>query len=315
MNKDIIDQFVILQTYFRKEGDYGRTIAYGKAVSALRTIDREITNISHVKNVTGIGPKVQEKIKEYLDTGKIQAVEDVKNKMKKEVQLSHKDTVLLDLQTIWGVGPKKAESLYEKGIRGIWDLQNHKELLTRQQIIGLKYQKDLQQKITRNVITSLYIVMMYYLNKKYGKGNYDMVIAGSYRRGAKESGDIDCVLSSRYFSLEQAVELFKKEGVITDVLSMRKEKFMGIAHCPGGGIYFRLDIEYVDESEFGSALLYFTGSKGTNIYMRSEAKRKGLLLSEHGLFSIKTGKKVLDYPTEEEIFDKIGIPYIPPERR
>ena len=103
---------------------------------------------------------------------------------------------------------------------------------------------------------------------------------------------------------------------------------MGIVHCPGpatpergpatperGPHHVRLDIEFVEESELGSALLYFTGSKGTNVYMRSEAKRKGFLLNEHGLFDIKTGRKVIDHPTEEEIFERLGIPYIPPERR
>jgi DNA polymerase/3'-5' exonuclease PolX len=316
MNKDLIDQFVILQMYFRNEGDNGRAIAYSKAVAGLRSVNREITNISHVKNIRGIGPKIIAKVKEYLDTGKIQAVESAKREIQKEVKLNKKDGTLLEFQTIWGIGPKKAESLYDAGIHSISDLKKHKELLTSQQIIGLKYREELLQKVPRNMITSLYVMMMYCINKKYGKKTYDMVIAGSYRRGVKESGDIDCLITSKHFTLKDVVSLLEKEGIITDVLSMRNEKFMGIVHCPGSlGHHIRLDIEFVEESEFGSALLYFTGSKGTNMYMRSEAKRKGLLLNEHGLFDSKTGRKVLDYPTEEDIFERIGIPYIPPERR
>jgi DNA polymerase IV len=150
----------------------------------------------------------------------------------------------------------------------------------------------------------------------YGKGKYDMIFAGSYRRGAKQSGDIDCLLSSKSFNLQEAVELLKREGIVTDVLSMRDEKFMGIAHCPKGfGNHFRLDIEFVNESELGSSLVYFTGSKGTNIYMRLKAKKKGMVLSQHGLFNATTGKKVLQSPTEQEIFEKLEIPYIPPENR
>jgi DNA polymerase IV len=315
MNKDLIEQFVLLQIYFRNEGDKGRAIAYGKAVSALRTIDREITSISQLKNVRGIGPKIIAKIQEYLDTGKIQAVQSAKKEIEKEVKLSRKDSAILEFQTVWGIGPKKAESLWDAGIRDVEELDRHKDLLTSAQITGLKYRTELLQKVPRNTITSIYVVMMYYLNRKYGKGAYEMVIAGSYRRGARESGDIDCLISSRHFTLEDAIGVLRHEGVVTDILSMRKEKFMGIAHCPGNGPHMRLDIEFVDENELGSALLYFTGSKGTNVYMRSEAKRKGLLLNEHGLFDSKTGKKVLNSPTEEDIFERLGIPYIPPERR
>jgi DNA polymerase/3'-5' exonuclease PolX len=162
----------------------------------------------------------------------------------------------------------------------------------------------------------MYVVMMYYFNKQYGKGNFDMIFAGSYRRGAKESGDIDCVISSKSFGLNDAVELLKSKGIVTEVLSMRNEKFMGIAHCPRGfGHHFRLDIEFVDQSDLASSLLYFTGSKGTNIYMRMAAKKKGMVLSQHGLFSATTGQKLLHSPTEEDIFEKLGIPYISPENR
>lgn len=317
MNSDLIQQFGILQGYFNSQNDKGRSIAYGKAVSGIRTIRDKITNISQVKNISGIGPTIITKIKEYLDTGKIEAVEQAKAEIVKGKKLTVKEGIIELFQTIWGVGPKKALELYDSGVRTIEDLEKRKyELLTRSQIIGLKYREELLLQIPRNTITGLYVVMMYYFNKKYGKGKYDMIFAGSYRRGAKQSGDIDCVISSKSFNLYDAVELLKAENIVTDVLSMRDEKFMGIAHCPSGvGNHFRLDIEFVDESELGSSLLYFTGSKGTNIYMRVKAKKKGMLLSQHGLFSISTGKKILQSPTEEEIFEKLEIPYIVPENR
>ena len=142
-----------------------------------------------------------------------------------------------------------------------------------------------------------------------------MEIAGSYRRGAKESGDIDCLISSNVFELKDVVDLLKRKKIITDVLSMRKEKFMGIVHCPGGGLYMRLDIEFVPEDEWGTALLYFTGSKGFNVHMRAEAKRKGLLLNEHGLYNMRSGQKIIDYPSEEEVFEKLKMKYVRPEMR
>jgi hypothetical protein len=317
MNKDLIQQFSILQAYFKTKNDVGRSIAYGKAISGLRTIGAKVTDVSQLKNIPGIGDAVMKKVKEYLDTGKIDAVEDAKAEIQKGKKLTAKETVMSMFETIWGVGPKKAESLYDSGVRTLEELEKRKySLLTRAQIIGLKYREELLLPLPRALITSVYVVMMYHFNKQYGKGKFDMIFAGSYRRGAKQSGDIDCLISSKSFNLSDAVELLRSKGIVTDVLSMRTEKFMGIAHCPKGfGNHFRLDIEFVDQSELGSSLLYFTGSKGTNIYMRVAAKKKGMVLSEHGLFSASTGKKLLQSPTEEDIFKKLEIPYISPENR
>lgn len=316
MNRDLIEQFRILQAYYRSEGDRGRTIAYGKAIAALRMIDKEIDNISQIRGKRGIGPKVTAKVKEYLETGMIEAVETVKKEIVKKKKISTKDRILEEFQTIWGVGPSKARVLYENGMRSLGDIRKNTDLLTTQQRIGLKHHSDLKKKIPRRMIITMQIIFVYFLNKKFGKDNYELEIAGSYRRGATQSGDIDCLITSKVFGLRDVVNLLRKKGVITDVLSMRDTKFMGVAHCPkGDGLHFRLDIEFVPPEEWGTALLYFTGSKGFNVYMRGEAKRQGLLLNEHGLYNIKSGRKVLEDPTEEEVFSQLDMKYIPPERR
>jgi DNA polymerase/3'-5' exonuclease PolX len=315
MNKELIENFRVLQSYYRSQGDKGRTIAYGKAINALRGVDSTITNVYQLKGIRGIGPKVTAKVKEFLDTGKIQAAEDKKREIQKSVKKTGKAKVLEDFQTIWGIGPRKAETLYDKGIHSLRALKRNKEVLTKQQKIGLKYRKDLLKKIDRQMITTMNVLFVYFLNKRYGADSYDLKIAGSYRRGADRSGDIDCLITSTRFNLNDVVKLFKSKKIITDTLSMKNEKFMGVAHCPAGGTHLRLDIEFVPIESWGSALLYFTGSKGFNVYMRAEAKRKGMLLNEHGLYNIKTGRKVLESPTEEEIFRKIGLPFRPPHRR
>jgi len=315
MNEDLINNFSLLQDYFRSVNDRGRVIAYGKAVSALRMLDVEITNVSQVKGVRGIGPKLRAKIKEYLDTGQIKAVEDKKELMKTTTKKTEKEQTIQEFTTIWGVGPAKAKSLYEKGMRSIDELEKNKNLLSTQQQIGLKYREDLSQKIPRKNITVLYTLFVYFLNKAYGSDNYKLKVAGSYRRGKTESGDVDCLITSKIFGLRDVVKLFQKKGIITDVLSMKGEKFMGVAHCPSGGQHIRLDIEFVPAESWGTALLYFTGSKGTNIYMRGIAKKKGYILNEHGIYNTKTGKKVVENPSEKDVFEILGLTYIPPERR
>ena len=321
VNKGLINNFIALQNYYKSTNDKGRVIAYGKAVTALRSVSFEITDPSQVKGMRGIGPKILTKIKEYLDTGQIRAVEDKKQELEQVKTKSKKEQTLQDFADVWGVGPVKAKALYEQGMRSINDLRKNQHLLTNQQKIGLKYYEDLLKKIPRDDITTLYTVIVYYLNKKYGRGTYQIEVAGSYRRGAEESGDIDCIITSEKFSLADVVALLTKKGLITDTLSMRNEKFMGVAKCgrtersSTSGPHVRLDIEFVPEEQFGSAILYMTGSKGFNLYMRGIAKKKGYLLNEHGIFYAKTGKKVQESPSERDFFEILGMEYVPPERR
>jgi len=315
MNRDLIKQFETLQSYFKKTGDKGRSIAYTRAVSLLRSVDHPITDVSQLKGVRGIGPQILAKVKEFLESGKIASAEEKRVELEVKVPLSERERGIEELSSVWGIGPVKADKLYDQGVKNIVELRKNTSLLTEQQKIGLKYHTDLLKKIPRLVITSINVIMFYFLNKKYGKGGYKLCIAGSYRRGSEESGDIDCLITSEKFSLSDVVTLFKKRGIITDVLSMRNEKFMGIAHCPGGGPFFRLDIEFVPKESWGSAQLYFTGSKNFNVYMRADAKRKGMLLNEHGLYDSLTKRLVLVSPSEEDIFRKVGLPFVPPERR
>jgi DNA polymerase beta len=313
MNKDLIEQFNILKNYYKFKNDKGRTIAYGKAVASLKMVNDKITDVKMLKGVKNVGKKIIEKISEYLKTGKIMAVENIKEEMLKS--RSPRKQSLEELESVWGIGPVKAKKLYEQGINSVSMLQKNTHLLTEQQKIGLKYWRDLNQKIPRITITCLYVIMRIILDKYFGKSNYKMEIAGSYRRGAEQSGDIDCLISTQKFTIQDVVKILREKNIITDVLGMRKEKFMGIAHCPSGGLNVRLDIEFVTDDVWGTALLYFTGSKEFNVLMRSHAKKLGFLLNEHGLFDIQTKQKILQSPTEKDVFDFLDMNYLSPEQR
>ena len=170
--------------------------------------------------------------------------------------------------------------------------------------------------LPRNYIDIFQVCIRFILNRKFGVGSYKLIIAGSYRREATKSGDVDVLITSTNFTLNDMVSELQKWNIITDeVLSMRDQKFMGIGHCPNGGwFYFRIDIEFLPIEEFASGLLYFTGSKEFNVKMRQDAKNKGFKLSEHGLFRIDTGERILVY-TEEEIFQVLNLEYVEPKKR
>jgi len=84
MNRDLIENFRLLQEYYKQKKDRGRVIAYGKAIKSLQFLDFKITDVNQLEGIRGIGPKIKAKVREYLDTGQIGTVEEKKEELKTE---------------------------------------------------------------------------------------------------------------------------------------------------------------------------------------------------------------------------------------
>jgi len=304
MNIEIINQLTILQKHYFNIQDKYRALAYGKALVVIRMLNFEIKDVSQLKGITGIGKKTRDKIEEILLKGKIKKVEEVKQF---KPILSNKEQIIKMFEKIWGVGPVKANELYNKGITSWSDLDKNLHLLTDQQKIGYRYYDDLIKKIPRTIIDNFKSTLTHIFDTELK--NYIFEIAGSYRRGKQECGDVDCLIICEDSDLNSIVNILKNWGVITDVLSTSTEKFMGIARQDD--TFFRLDIEFVPKDQYASCLLYFTGSRELNIMMREQAKKQGYILNQKGLF--RGGK--IDTPTEESIFTELGMKYVPPIQR
>jgi len=312
MNESIIENLGILVRYYKNNQDLWRERSYMNAIVSINNLDYNITDINQVKGVKGVGKTIRDKIKEYLDTGQIMKVEEIKKEILTNKKKNDEDSTIELFETIWGIGIVKARELYQDGMRSLEDLDKNKYLLTSNQKIGLKFYKDFLEPIPREYIDCFQLVMKNALNKAFGVRTYRLEIAGSYRRGSKQSGDIDCIISSKAFNLTELVDVLKRDNIITDILSMRHEKFMGVAKLPNGK-HVRLDIEFVPEEQYGSGLLYFTGSKAFNIAMRTDAKKQGYTLNHRGLFN-QNGERIPVY-SESEIMAVIGMKYVPPNKR
>lgn len=314
MNDELVSNIGILARYYKKIGDQWRHQAYQRAIISIKSLDTKIIDINQLKNVKGIGKSIKTKIKEYLDNGQIRKVEEVRGKLQQKIHKDTKEATLELFQEIWGVGPSKSRELYTEGMRNLDDIRLNQQFLNANQRIGLKYHKDFLKPIPRKYIDIFKLTLQSVLAKEFGLKSFRLKIAGSYRRGENESGDIDCLVTSKIFDLKQLIDVLQRWGVVTDILSMRDEKFMGVVHCPSKQWYhFRMDIEFLPEDEWGSGLLYFTGSKGFNVAMRGDAKKLGMTLNQHGLFD-KNGRRIPAY-TEDEIMRAIGVKYISPKFR
>jgi DNA polymerase (family 10) len=133
----------------------------------------------------------------------------------------------------------------------------------------------------------------------------DVETAGSLRRGKVTVHDIDILVSSK--NPKQFAHKLSEASFWKRMIGKGETKVSGIIDG------FQCDIRVVAPKSFGAALVYFTGSKGFNIYLRKIAIAKKLKLNEYGLFDVRG--KMIAGKTEEEVFKKLDVEYLTPEQR
>ena len=306
-NEEFIALLGELEQLMNRKGEPMRARAYSRAQESLMLILDDITDPKQLKGVPGIGKTIIKKFQEYLETGKLNTLEKAKG-----------NPIYL-FARIHGIGPKKAKELVNKdGVTSLEELEQRKdELLNGTQKKGLKYFHDIQKRIPREEIIDFERKFREEFNKVKGSsGQFEIV--GSYRRGAKNSGDIDIIVSDdgkdkKLF--HRFIDALIAKGIIIDVLSKGRIKSMVVARLPGKPAR-RVDFMYTPRNEFSFAILYFTGSKAFNVMMREHAKMLGYSLNEHRLSNLKDKTPVLiHFPTEHSIFEFLNMKYKEPAER
>jgi DNA ligase (NAD+) len=303
---EILDRLAKLMS---QKGDQIRSRAYTKAGDTIRNITEDITNVSQLEGKPNIGPTIRDKFTEYLESGTLQLFE--REKDKPEYIFSE----------IYGIGPKKAKDIVEKGITTIVQLREHQdELLNDVQKTGLKYYEDILERIPRSEIDEYNLLFKSTFDKIASPcSKYEIV--GSYRRGAHTSGDIDAIITSDDATMfPNFIDTLLDKQVIIEVLSRGKTKCLVIAKLPNHKTVRRVDFMYTSQEEYPFAILYFTGSKTFNTVMRGHALKMGLSLNEHGLHKKQPGKEKEEkvdqkFSIEKDIFDYLKMEYKEPEER
>jgi DNA polymerase/3'-5' exonuclease PolX len=330
----LIDNLTILKKNEVINNQPFKVKAYEVVLKQLEEYPGVIRNYQDIENAKfkGIGKKIEAKIKEIFQTGRLSAA----RRAKESNPLDLYDQIL----EIHGVGPVKAKELIEDfAVVSIEDLQEksklYPNLLSYASKIGLTHYYDFKERIPRNEMEVHDMVIHNFIPEKNGKPIFRAEIAGSYRRGLLNSGDIDVLLTIEkmgYFrehhknekdlSLsKKIIHLFhdyinelKDIGYITDILSLGTNKCLAV--CKIDSKYRRIDFELTTYNEYFYSLLYFTGSKQFNVSMRSHALKKGWSLSQHGLERINAIGPGPGIPkSEKDIFDFLGLLYVNPEHR
>lgn len=291
--------------------------AYAKVITELKEHKEPITSYEDVCMIKGIGAKIQEKIKEILETGELQSAERAK-------ELYALDA-LDALQQIYGVGPSKATDLVGMGILSIAQLRKevkeHPKLLNDKQKIGLEYYEDLLQRIPRNEMMQHREILQSSLPDEMKE--YDTDLVGSFRREAETSGDIDVLIrvpknvlpKFSKKNLTMYVEHLKQLGYIEEILALGEHKCMAICRIQDLPAR-RLDLLMTPDTEYAYSLLYFTGSDRFNVGFRQYTLEKGYTLNEHTLTPLRNDVPEPPYmKTEKDIFQFMKLKYVEPNHR
>ena len=314
MNKQIIDQLLLLATQFKQDGNSFKASALFKGLSIIKELDYEIEDITQIEHLKGIGKGICKRVNEILETGKLS---ELNNKVDKK-------KIIDELTSVFGIGVKIANKYMNefniKNIRELKEAHNKSIIkLTDEMLIGLKYIDDLRRRISYIDITNIESVLQNLLKQYYPE--LIMEICGSYRRVRETSGDIDILLTCKEPKcndyLRKVVDLLTEKTYLVDHLTKKGlTKYMGICHLFNGQ-YVRIDIRYIKYDSFAPALLYFTGSGGLNRKMRELANTQGYTINEYGVYKYvdkKKGDKII-VKTERDIFELIGMEYLNPRER
>jgi DNA polymerase (family 10) len=293
--------------------------AYKKAAIAIDLLEEDISliyekdGIKGLEGIKGVGKSIALSIEEYLKTNKISFYKQ----LKKESPVN-----LEELLKVEGLGVKKIKKLYQElKIRNLKDLEKAIEDNKIAQLFGFgeKTEQNILESINflrqgqnkfllRDILKEVEIVGE---KIKRIKEVVDFSVAGSIRRRKEVIGDVDFLVSIKDTSNKYVVEKVMNTFVAMDSVV----KVIGKGETKSSiktSNNLNMDLRLVGVGSFGAALQYFTGSKDHNIALRRIAIKKGYKLNEYGLFS---GDKKIAGQTEEGIYEKLGLQFIPPELR
>ncbi len=289
-----------------------RVRAYRRAAQNLESLGEDVDTLARegrLQEIPGVGADLAGKIAEYLRTGRVKEIDAARKGVQRGV---------VELMNVPGIGPKTAKLLFEQ--QRVTTLDRLEELARAGKLRG---RHGIQAKTEANILKGIALVRGGQARMPLGRalplgrelvraladvsGVEAVELAGSLRRMKETVGDIDVLVTST--DPARVMRAFAALPQVAEVLERGATK-AAIRHREG----IQVDLRVLEPEAFGAALVYFTGSKQHNIRIREIAVKRGLKISEYGVFRAGTGHRVAG-ATEEEVYAAIGLPWIAPELR
>jgi DNA polymerase (family 10) len=319
MDKDKVAEILVeIGTLLELKGENPfKTRAYANGARIIEGLNEPLAKIVAEKRlgeIKGIGAALEQKITELVETGKLKYYDELKASI---------PPGLIAMLEISGLGPKKIQALNQQlGLDSIEKLAAACQAGKVAELDGFgeKTQANILEGIalkrtyaSKHLLSDAWLAAEPLLEDL--RSQPDVIrcsTAGSLRRFKEIIGDIDLLASAK--NAAAVIEFFVSQPGIVKVLAKGETKASVILE---GGI--QCDLRVVSDAEFPFALAYFTGSKEHNIVMRQRAIQRGLRLNEYGLFKSKEEtrdpKLLVACQTEEDIFAKLDLAFVPPELR
>jgi DNA polymerase (family 10) len=305
-------------TLLSLKGEDGfRCNAYHTAAQRLREFNgdlREMVLAHRLTEIPGIGKSLQDKITTLVTTGQLPELNELR---------AATPPGLLEMLRLPGMGPKKVKMLYD--VLGIDSIEKLKAACDRGDVARQKgFGQKTQQKILEGIafLGQVGNRVRIDLALPFGLALLDRIrslpgviraeLCGSLRRRRETAKDIDILASSD--DPQPIMDAFVRLPEVVQVVAHGPTKSSVVAtmNIAGEKVTLNADLRIVADDQFAFGLLYLTGSKDHNIRLRQRALDQGWTLNEYGLTN---RKKSVAARTEEEIYDVLGLDYIPPELR
>ncbi|HEY5729102.1 MAG TPA: DNA polymerase/3'-5' exonuclease PolX [Anaerolineales bacterium] len=312
-NRQLADTFTLIGNLCEIKGEVIYVIlAYRKASESLMSLPREASDYwkeGKLREIPGVGKAIAEKIDELLTTGKLQFLENLKTEVPEE---------LAGWLAVPGLGPKKIAMIWKTlDITALLDLETAAKEGKLRTLPGMGAKSEnailegiasLARRTGRIPLGRAYPLAQEIIKTlKAVKGVVAAESAGSLRRMRSTVGDLDILVAAKDSSA--VMEAFVNLPRVSRVLG--KGDFKSSIEFTDG---VRAQVWVHPPREFGTALQYATGSKDHNVQLRQIALDKGLSLSDHSFKKVK-GKGEIFCATEEEVYETLGLPWVPPELR
>jgi DNA polymerase (family X) len=311
-NAQVAEQFDLLADLLELEGEQQfRVLAYRRAADTIRASGSPIAQLAvdgKAKDLPGIGQTIQSKIVQIVDKGEIEAL----TKRKATIPAG-----VADFLRIPALGPKTARRIWQDlGIETVGDLRKAAEAQqlrtlpglgakTEERILKALDEKPVEQRTLLAVALPAVLAVVEVL-RAHESAN-EVSEAGSVRRRSETVKDLDIIATAD--DPAALTNYFTKLRWVAEVEAKGKTKATVVSH---DGL--RFDLRVVPPDAYGNLLQHFTGSKAHNVALREDAVRRGLSISEYGVKEVESGE-VWTARTEEELYERLGYRWIPPELR
>ena len=298
----------------------GRYRSYEKAAELIASLAESIEVMARdpekLEELPGIGERMAEHIREILSTGDYA----LRKKLLKKYPLT-----MLELLTLQSLGPKKAlilwrefkcctvEQLEELAREGkLRDLAGFGEKTEQNILKAIEVYKKISGRFLVPIAEHETAKLIAYI-QRYGKPIASITPAGSLRRWKETIGDLDLLLTLAPETQPKELEAIKEHilgyGELEQVLARGENK---VSFRVAKGL--QVDVRLLQPENYGAALIYFTGSKEHNVSLRGRAIKMGYTLNEYALATLKEERRAAG-ASEEEVYAKLKLDFIPPELR